>query len=50
MNEHLNDVIQKKIDTIKQKKNIYELGLVTNVHDYILEVSGLENAAFSSTW
>jgi F-type H+-transporting ATPase subunit alpha len=46
MNEHLNEVIQKKIDTIKQKKNIYELGLVTNVHDYILEVSGLENAAF----
>ena len=46
MNEYLSGTIQKKIEAIKQKKNIYALGHVIRVHDYILEVSGLENAAF----
>lgn len=46
MNGYINEVVNDKINAIKNQKNIYELGRVLLVHDYILEVSGLENAAF----
>lgn len=46
MSGYINAVINDKINAIKTKKNVYELGRVIQVHDYILEVSGLENTAF----
>jgi F-type H+-transporting ATPase subunit alpha len=46
MSGYINEVINDKINAIKNEKNVYELGRVLQVHDYILEVSGLENAAF----
>jgi F-type H+-transporting ATPase subunit alpha len=46
MKEYIDGAIHDKIEAIKKKKNIYALGRVLRVHDYILEVSGLESAAF----
>lgn len=46
MKGYIDGVIYDKIETIKKKKNVYELGRVLRVHDYILEVSGLESASF----
>ncbi|MGI6145496.1 MAG: F0F1 ATP synthase subunit alpha [Peptococcia bacterium] len=42
----IDSVLNDKIEAIKNKKNVYELGRVLQVHDYIVEVSGLENAFF----
>ena len=39
----IDSVLNDKIEAIKNK-NVYELGRVLQVHDYIVEVSGLENA------
>lgn len=46
MDGYINEVVNDKINAIKNKNNVYELGRVLQIHDYILEVSGLENAAF----
>lgn len=46
MKGYVDGVIYDKIEAIKKKKNVYELGRVLRVHDYILEVSGLESASF----
>lgn len=39
-------MITDKIEAIKSQNNVYEVGRVASVKDYILEVRGLENAAF----
>ena len=39
-------MITGKIDAIRRGSNVYEIGRVSSVKDYILEVRGLENAAF----
>ncbi len=46
-NRYIDKVLNNKIMAIKNEKNVYELGRVKQVHDYIIEVSGLENAFFS---
>lgn len=46
MNDNFEETISKKIDKIVSKKNIYHLGSVIKVNDFIIEVSGLENAFY----
>ena len=46
MGEYIKNQVDKKIDAIKEQKNIYAVGLVTSVTEYILTVKGLENVAY----
>ena len=46
LSKHVDELIEKKITAIKNRKNIYELGRVSNVNDHIIEVEGLDNVGF----
>ena len=46
MGEYIKNQVDKKIDAIKEQKNIYAVGLVTSVTEYVLTVKGLENVAY----
>lgn len=46
MGEYVKNQVDKKIDAIKEQKNVYAVGLVTSVTEYILTVKGLENVAY----
>lgn len=46
MNGNVNSVIDKKIDDIVKKNNIFHLGKVTKINNYIIEASGLDDAFF----
>lgn len=43
---YVDSLIQEKMDSIKKNSNVYGVGKVTKVKDFIIEVVGLENAAF----
>ena len=42
----IDDLIAKKIAAIKNEQNVYEIGHVTWVKEFIIEASGLENVAY----
>lgn len=46
MGEYIKNQVDRKIEEIKAKKNVYTVGLVTSVTEYILTVKGLENVAY----
>ena len=46
MGNYIEDLVNKKIDEIKQNSNIYSVGRVSHVHDYIVEVWGLDEVTF----
>ncbi len=46
MDGNVNSVIDKKIDDIVKKNNIFHLGKVTKINNYIIEASGLDDAFF----
>lgn len=46
MSDYMSELVKEKIKSIKEEKNVFETGRVLRIHDYILEVTGLENAAF----
>jgi len=46
VNNYIEDAVDEKLEKIKNQDNIYEVGQVTRVGEYILEVSGLDNVAF----
>ncbi len=46
MSKHVEELIERKIAEVKQRKNIYEVGRVTKVLNYIVEVEGLEDVCF----
>lgn len=46
MSKHIDELIEKKVNAIKQQKNTYEVGRVSNVHDYIVEAEGLDDIGF----
>ena len=46
MGNYIDDIILTKKEKIKNKKNVYEVGKVTSVQTYLLEVSGINNAGF----
>lgn len=46
MSKHIDELIDSKVTAIREKKNIYEVGRVSKVQNYILEVDGLETIGF----
>lgn len=46
MSNYVDEIVRKKIESIEQGGNVYEMGRVRSVQSYILEVSGMENAAY----
>lgn len=46
MKSSIENLIDNKINQIKQNENVFQLGRVIKVQDYIIEVDGLENAGF----
>ena len=46
MDGNVNSVIDKKIDDIIKRNNIFHLGKVTKINNYIIEASGLDDAFF----
>lgn len=46
MDGNVNNIIDKKIDDIINKNNIYHLGKVIKINNFIIEASGLEDAFF----
>ena len=46
MSTHVENLVNKKIEQIKNNENVYDSGRVINIKDYIIEVSGLENVKF----
>ena len=46
METHITNLVNEKVSKIKQKDNIFDSGKVIRIKDYIIEVSGLENARY----
>lgn len=46
MDGNIEDIINKKIDNIVNNNNIYHVGKITKVNDFIVEVSGLDNCFY----
>ena len=46
LSKHIDELVEKKVNAIKNEKNIYEVGRVSNVHDYIVEAEGLDNIGY----
>ena len=46
MDGNVDSVIDKKIDDIVKRNNIFHLGKVTKINNYIIEASGLDDAFF----
>jgi len=46
MDNYVDNMIQDKLNKISSSQNINETGRVTKIHDYIVEVTGLENVRF----
>ena len=46
MGTHIENLVNQKVEQIKNKENIFDSGTVIKVKDYIIEVSGLENVTY----
>lgn len=46
MGNYVEELVTNKLNEIKSRNNEYEVGHIISVREYILEVSGLEGAAF----
>jgi F-type H+-transporting ATPase subunit alpha len=46
MSKQANDPIKGRIAAIKSKRNVYELGRVTRMRNYIVEISGMERVGY----
>ncbi len=46
MGNHIEDLVNIKLKQIKDEKNVFDSGKVIKIKDYIIEVTGLENAKF----
>lgn len=46
MSKHIDELVDKKISAIMMKKNIFEMGRVSKIQNYIIEVVGLDNVGF----
>lgn len=46
MGRYMEDLTARRIQEIQQENNVYQVGRVTAVKEYIAEVSGLDEAAF----
>lgn len=43
---YIDEIVKNKLDSIASGENVYEVGRVRRVQDYMLEITGLENAAY----
>lgn len=46
MSEYIEALIAEKVSAIKERKNIYDVGRVSKIFNYIMEVDGLDNISF----
>lgn len=46
METHVDKLVKSKLKKIKEEKNIFNVGKVTKVKEYVIEVSGLEDVMF----
>ncbi len=46
MSSYVDEIVRKKLEDIKQGTNVYETGRVRSVQAYMLEIGGLEEAAY----
>ena len=46
MDGNVSNVIDKRIDDIVKRNNIFHVGKVTKINNYIIEASGLDDAFF----
>lgn len=46
MKSSIENLIEKKIEQIKENNNVFQIGRVTKIQEYIIEVNGLEDVAF----
>lgn len=46
METHIGNLVNEKLQKIKEEKNIFDAGKVIKIKDYIIEVSGLEGVSF----
>lgn len=46
MGKYIEEMVNAKLAEIKEERNLYEVGWVVSVREYILEVNGLEGASF----
>ena len=46
METHVDNLVKDKLKKIKEEKNVFNVGKVVRVKEYILEVSGLQNVMF----
>jgi F-type H+-transporting ATPase subunit alpha len=46
METHINNLVNEKLKSIRERKNVFKTGVVTKVKDYIIEVEGLEGVKF----
>ena len=44
---YVNKIVEDKLDSISRQNNVYGIGKVVSVKDYILEVVGLESVSFN---
>ncbi|HKL80140.1 MAG TPA: hypothetical protein VJ888_06855 [Mobilitalea sp.] len=46
MSKHIDELVENKVNAIKQRKNIFEVGRISKIQNYIAEVEGLEGVGF----
>ena len=46
MSTHIEDLLNEKIEKIKNQENVFDSGKVIKVKDYIIEATGLENVKY----
>ncbi len=46
MNNNIDDLIESKIDSIVNEKNIYHVGKVVRINEFVVEATGLDDAFF----
>ncbi len=46
METHITNLVNEKVNKIKEKKNIFDSGKIVKIKDYIVEVTGLENVMY----
>ena len=46
MDSYVDDKLEKQIQSINTNSNIYEVGKVIEIKDFIINVSGLDNVMF----
>ena len=46
MSQQIDKIVEQKINAIQKNENVYEIGRVIKVNDYVLEVEGLLGVGF----